>query len=477
MKAKFFFKYGLSLVLFTSLILTTSCSEDDPPLSDLTGITSFSFIDDVVKDYPFIVDNTRFVIENTDSLPYQFDVTSLIAQYNLIGGSTITVNGLDQQSGVSINDFSNSVMYTVTAEDGVTVKNYDVNVHVAKLNPEEVNWNQTVPNAFDETYETQEHFYLNGKHFVIIGKKFQWFVSGAESKLYSSEDGTSWNEETVSGDFPIGYDHNIVVSNGTAYVVGLVSGVDTYGADQPTLEGNLFSSTDGVNWTKTEGGLDVGRILTSAVDLDGTIYAYGGNLQGGFGAFTGAKGLDAPFFPAAAISNTTLIGSGGVFTVSAEYTAEMPRRTLSASCAYDGKMYVIGGLDALGFPLSDVWSSHDGVSWTLVSDGGFAARMKTSTVVYDDKIWMFGGQLSDGTCTSEVLVSADGGVSWSPVEEFQNLPENYTPRCNADVSIDSNGKIWIVGGESTVVSENEDGDQVIETTVLTDVWSGKMNKI
>lgn len=477
MKTRIYLKYALTLVLFTSLIVTTSCSDDDPPLSDLTGITSFSFADDIIKDYPFNVNNTTFVIENTDSLPYQFDVTNLKAEFSLIEGSTIMVNGIAQQSGVNSNNFSNTVTYAVTAEDGVTTKNYKVSVHVAKLNPDAVNWNQAVPNAFDATYETQEHFVLGGKHYVIVGKKFQWFVSPPESKLYSSSDGTSWTEETIAGDFPIGYDHNIVVSNGTAYVVGYVSGVDTWGADQPSLENNLYSSTDGVNWTLTQGGVDVSRILSPAVDMDGTIYAFGGNLQGGFGAFTGAKQPDAPYFPAAAISNTTLVGTGGSFTASAEYTETMPRRTMAASFVYEGKMYIAGGLDALGYPLSDVWSTTDGVAWTQVSDGGFAARLKASTIVYDNKIWMFGGQLTDGTCTSEMLVSADGGVTWNPVEDFQNLPENFTPRCNADISVDANGKVWIVGGETTTVSTDENGNAVIEYTVLTDVWSGKMNKI
>lgn len=477
MRAKDFFKYGLCLVLVTSLFLTTSCEKDDP-LSDLTGLTSFGFTNDIIKDYPFTVDNSNFVIKNNDSLPYQFDVSNLTAQFSFIEGSTVTVGGAPQISGASSNNFSNSVTYDVTAEDGVTTRSYKVHVNVAKINPEGLKWNKTNPNAFDDTYETQEYFSLNGKHYVILGKKFQWFVSTPESKLYSSTDGISWTEETISGDFPVGYDHNIVVSNGVAYVVGYISGVDTYGAAQPTLEANLFSSTDGVNWTKTEGALDVSRIYTPAINLNGTIYAFGGNLQGGFGSFSGSKSTEAPFFPASAFSNTTLVSSdGSTFTPSAEYTAEMPRRTLAASYVYNDKMYIVGGLDASGFPLSDVWSSTDGVAWTLVSDGGFSPRIKASTVEYDNKIWMFGGQLSDGTCSSEFLVSEDGGISWAPVEDDQMLPDNFTPRCNADIIVAEDGTLWIVGGETTTVSTDEDGDTVIEYTVLTDVWSGKLNKL
>ncbi len=477
MSAKIFFRYVSCLVLVTSFFLTTSCQKDDP-LSDLTGLTSFGFTNDIIKDYPFTVDNSTFVIKNTDSLPYQFDASSLIAKFNFIDGSTVKVNGTPQTSGVTANNFSDIVVFDVTAEDGVTTRSYTVQVNIAKTNPEGVKWKKTNPNAFDNSFETQEYFSINGKHFVIVGKKFQWFVSTAESKLYSSTDGVSWGEETIAGDFPVGYSHNIVVRNNTAYVVGYISGVDTWGADQPSLESNLYTSEDGVNWTKSEGALDVSRILSPVEVVNGNIYAFGGNLQGGFGSFTGSKSTDAPFYPAGAISNTTLVSSNGsTFTASAEYTAEMPRRTLAASYVYNDKMYIAGGLDASGFPLSDVWSSSDGVAWTQVSDGGFSARIKASTVVYDNKVWMFGGQLGDGTCSSEVLVSENGGVSWTAVESDQMLPVNFTPRCNADVAVNEDGVIWIVGGESTAVTTDENDETVITTTILTDVWSGKLNKL
>ncbi len=135
-------------------------------------------------------------------------------------------------------------------------------------------------------------------------------------------------------------------------------------------------------------------------------------------------------------------------------------------------MHSVGGLGADGVPLNDIWSSTDGVSWTFVSDGAFSARMKTSVVAYDDKLWMFGGALDDGTCTSEILTSEDGGVTWNAVEVFQELPDTFTPRCNSNIFVDPQGNIFIIGGQTTEVV---DGKAVF--TTLTDVWSGKLNKL
>lgn len=468
------------------LLANVSCQKDDESLNDLTGITAFGFKDGVIENYPFTVDNVNYKIENKDSLPYGYDASALTAEFQIILGSTVTVGGVEQVSGVTQNDFSDVVTYVLTAEDGVTFKNYSVQVNVARLNPEALQWNQATPNAFDANYDTQEYFYAGGKHYVIAGK-----TKTMENKLYSSEDGKTWTEVEIAGDFPSGFNHNIVVQDGVAYVVGYLEMTDPYGLGDPqyyqnTLGVDAYVTTDGMTWTKTEGALVegegwskmyYGRINTPSYVLDGTVYAVGGNTAV-FGSFNGGKSQGAVFYPPAGVSSTTLMSTDGiVYSQSGEYTAEMPRRAFSASYVYNDKMYLVGGLGTDATSYSDVWSSSDGVNWTLVSDGAFAARHKASTVVYDNKIWMIGGLLADGTCTSEILVSEDGGITWDPVAEDQALPSNFTPRCNADVTVDEDGNLLIIGGEYTEVTTDEEGNINVEYHVLTDVWTGKLNKL
>lgn len=476
------FKLLMLFIILSGFVTLTSCSNDDDGVGggDLTGILEFGFIDPVIKDFPFEVDNINYVIKNNDSLPYDFDISSLTAEFTAVSGSTVKVNGVAQESGVTVNDFTDGLVYEVFSGSGSSTRSYDVQLNIAQVNPGEVEWQQKSPNAFSAEYDTQEYFYMNGKHWVVLGKEFAWFGNPPESKLYSSEDGSTWVEESPAGDFPVGYEHNIVVRNNKAYVVGLISGVDNAGSLQPTLEGHLYTSEDGVTWTKEEDAFDDSRILTPAFNLDSSLYVFGGNLQGAYGAFDGAKAVGAPFYPAAEISPTTLVSSSGSsFTTTAEYTEDMPKRTKMASYVYDGKMYIAGGLDTQGFPLNDVWSSTDGVNWTQVSSGAFDGRIKASTIAYDDDVYMFGGQLENGETATETLVSEDGGVSWNPVSEDQSLPTNYKDRSNANVSVDANGYVWIVGGEEVVsVTYNSDGTvDSIEYATLTDVWSGKLNSL
>jgi hypothetical protein len=61
-----------------------------------------------------------------------------------------------------------------------------------------------------------------------------------------------------------------------------------------------------------------------------------------------------------------------------------------------GKIWVMGGVTNYGTPnetiYNDVWSSSDGVEWSLVtSSAAWTPRIWTSAVAYDDKIFLFNG--------------------------------------------------------------------------------------
>ncbi len=88
-------------------------------LSPLKDITSFS-INGVIGT---INSNTISL-----TLPTGIDTGSLIAIFST-NGTSITVGGVLQQSGVTANDFTNLLVYTVIAEDGST-KNYTIIVKV-----------------------------------------------------------------------------------------------------------------------------------------------------------------------------------------------------------------------------------------------------------------------------------------------------------------------------------------------------------
>lgn len=56
------------------------------------------------------------------------DITTLVATFTLSSGATVEVGAAAQVSGTTANDFTSPVIYTVTAEDGVTTQDWTVTV-------------------------------------------------------------------------------------------------------------------------------------------------------------------------------------------------------------------------------------------------------------------------------------------------------------------------------------------------------------
>jgi tRNA threonylcarbamoyladenosine modification (KEOPS) complex Pcc1 subunit len=90
--------------------------------SDAKEITSFSFESDKNGDNN-ILEDVEAVISGTDidvTVGYSVDVTDLVATFTSTGKTVRTV-GVLQESGVTENDFSSPVEYTVTAHDDSTI--------------------------------------------------------------------------------------------------------------------------------------------------------------------------------------------------------------------------------------------------------------------------------------------------------------------------------------------------------------------
>ena len=113
-----FFKYATMLALF--IVVGYSCSSDEPgkteeptvPASTTKAITSFTFSNTAIKA---TIDETAHTIAIT--YPSGVNVTNLIAIFATTGAK-VTIGTVAQVSGTTPNDFSKTLIYTVTAQDG-----------------------------------------------------------------------------------------------------------------------------------------------------------------------------------------------------------------------------------------------------------------------------------------------------------------------------------------------------------------------
>ncbi len=94
--------------------------ETNPQLSSEKEITDFRF-NAVSPPAIGSINQNQITVE----LPGNIDRSNLIATFTYSANANVTVDGTTQQSGISVNDFTNDITYTVTAEDGST-QNYTV---------------------------------------------------------------------------------------------------------------------------------------------------------------------------------------------------------------------------------------------------------------------------------------------------------------------------------------------------------------
>ena len=133
----------------------------------------------------------------------------------------------------------------------------------------------------------------------------------------------------------------------------------------------------------------------------------------------------------------------------------------AGALVHRNRMWLIGGWnprDRAHFPRicnNEVWSSQDGADWTLVKPNTFLdrsfdaeldweGRHTAGYVVYDDKMWIVGGDANQGHYMFDVWNSTDG-EKWTYVNKRKPVP--WGPRV-LHYTLVFKGQIWVMGGQT-----------------------------
>lgn len=143
-------------------------------------------------------------------------------------------------------------------------------------------------------------------------------------------------------------------------------------------------------------------------------------------------------------------------------------RHTAGYAVFEDKMWIVGGDCNQHHYQNDVWSSKDGVTWQLVSnDLPWAPRALHHTLVHDDQLWVIGGQTMPGFASSsekfyrDVWSSRDG-VKWQQVKPAEPY---WSARGMIGGSAVMNGRMWILGGGTY------DTPTTPQRNFFNDVWS------
>lgn len=215
--------------------------------------------------------------------------------------------------------------------------------------------------------------------------------------------------------------------------------------------GDTWSTADGVTWRNDAVSTPFGtRFLHRFVVFQNKLWCIGGVQS------------DTTFGQFWTHYNDVWSSPDGVtWTLETGSAAFLPRCG-HALMVFGNNLYVCGGRGLL-INFDDVWSSPNGKTWTRVATAPWGQRWDMGYAVFNNKMFVAGGQVA-GVTQNNVYSSSDGGANWGleSAAAFASAREAFT-------ILVYNNKMWMIGGynPATITYFND----VYSTTTGTGAWT------
>lgn len=189
---------------------------------------------------------------------------------------------------------------------------------------------------------------------------------------------------------------------------------------------DIWKTADGVNWTKISDKAPWGKSRSmSAVVFNNSLYVF--------------CGWNADTYK---YNNSVWKSDDGINWVTVKpVNSKFPEREGQVALVYNDRIWIFGGVNfATRETYNDVWTSSDGIEWQEVSKTSpWTARYDHAMSIFQDKMYLTGG-LHIGThkTESEVWVTTDG-INWE-----KRVPQ--WPSRHGHISLTYNDSLWIIGG-------------------------------
>jgi hypothetical protein len=263
---------------------------------------------------------------------------------------------------------------------------------------------------------------LNGRIYVLSGK-LNGYAPVAD--VWSSQDGVTWSEDCHSATWGMRSSPGCMILNNELWVIGGAE-VDGVGFT------DAWSSPDGGTWTSRAPrvGLAPGRLGEATCVFNNRYWKIGGGTSGSTvynDIWSSADGV-----------NWTQVLASAPFSERSGHTLEV----------LNGRMYMLGG-EAYMQIKGEVWSTADGVNWTLDAmhpwpalpgNPGYGGRTVHFSTVFNGRIWVMGGITNLYSYSPDVWSSSDG-ITWTL--EGSSFPQDLG---NAQLR-EFNGAMWLFGGD------------------------------
>jgi hypothetical protein len=257
-----------------------------------------------------------------------------------------------------------------------------------------------------------------------------WFTSHdvGPRDVWCSTDGASWTLITRTAGWTHGDLPTTLVHDRKMWIMG-----GWYGGRKSfaSASNQVWSSTDGIRWQRVMANAPWRpRLGAGGVVFRGKMWILGGAKR---------------YYD----DDTSLLNDVWSSTDGAHWTQVTPKapwapRAYHGTVVFDNKLWIFGGGNYrptyLGY--NDVWSSPDGIRWTRVTGhAGWSPRIWFSAVVYKRRMWVLGGWSdSPSKNWNDVWYTVDG-AHWKQLA----TKTVWSPR-HEQSAYAFDGKLWVVGG-------------------------------
>lgn len=265
-----------------------------------------------------------------------------------------------------------------------------------------------------------------GHTSVVTPDGKMWVIGGGDTTgsafddVWYSTNGINWNPATALPTPRYGHT-SVVTADGTIWVMGGNDGLGDELSDTWSYDGATFT------WSNANplAEFPARHFHSSVVTADGKIWVIGG-IDGSGNALNDVWSYE------------------GTTWTNANPPTNFPARYGHSSVVFDGKIWVIGGTDDSVGTYNDVWNSTDGITWYQANaSAGFLPRYGHSSVVFNDgsgdKIWVIGG--TDGSQVFNDVWYSEDGIIWTQATASAPFLARY-----GHTSVPFDNRMWVIGG-------------------------------
>ncbi len=449
-------KYFLGLLLLGGALLSSCMTDDDDEvtLSSECYIVSFelesvrqvmhitasdgsdsTYVNNIDGSYfPITIDHRTHTIENRDSLPYNSDVSALLATVTYSGaamsyrdlGNTSDTAWISYSSEDSI-DFTKPLQFAVVAPDATSYRHYTVKLNVHQQEGDSLYWNcsdSIVPPL--ENMTEMKAVAFRGQ-LMVLGRT----ADGVSLALRDGLGGSA-NWATHSPTLPADAELSTLKVKGEAMYL-------------TSLSGQMYSSADGILWEEF-GTPKAGMKLAAVTNqffyalMDGRLYRSADAVE-----WTEEElDEDIALLPQSHLQ-------------SLNYTQENGNK----------RLFLAGATGNESASWTKMWRSdkvEDAAMWMYFNPTAdnvypFPLLEDQALFLYDDRLMTFGGKRMDaeGKAMDCLYVSRDNGITWKEDLEL-HLPTGLEGvEGPLAATVDANHYIWIIANKQ--------------------VWRGRLNRL